>query len=115
MSPQDYLTWEAGQPLRYGYINGQVDAMTGGTIPHNQIAVNLVALIKLHLRGNPLDEVYTVTAQFSAKHESSISPIAVLRAFRSSVNQKTPLPIDVVVMAANYLSQQRSQNHYELK
>lgn len=51
MSPQEYLTWEAGQPLRYGYINGQVYAMTGGTIPHNQVAVNLVALIKPHLRG----------------------------------------------------------------
>ena len=51
LSPQDYLSWEAQQPIRYGYINGRVYAMTGGTIPHNQIAVNLVALLKPHLRG----------------------------------------------------------------
>ncbi len=51
MSPQQYLAWEAEQPTRYGYIDGHVYAMTGGTIPHNQVAVNLVALIKPHLRG----------------------------------------------------------------
>ena len=51
LSPQDYLRWESEQPIRYGYINGQVYAMTGGTIPHNQIAVNLIALLKPHLRG----------------------------------------------------------------
>ena len=51
LSPQDYLRWEAAQPIRYGYIDGQVYAMTGGTIPHNQIAVNLLALLKPHLRG----------------------------------------------------------------
>jgi Uma2 family endonuclease len=51
MSPQDYLAWEIKQTSRYGYMDGQVYAMTGGTIPHNQIAVNLVALIHPHLRG----------------------------------------------------------------
>ncbi len=51
LSPQDYLRWEAAQLLRYGYIDGQVYAMTGGSIPHNQIAVNLIALLKPHLRG----------------------------------------------------------------
>ena len=50
-APQEYLQWEATQPLRYGYIDGDVYAMTGRTIPHNQIAVNLIALFKPHLRG----------------------------------------------------------------
>jgi Uma2 family endonuclease len=51
MSPEEYLAWEAEQPLRYEYLNGEVIAMTGGTIPHNQVAVNLAALLKSHLRG----------------------------------------------------------------
>ena len=51
MTPQEYLAWEELQPLRYEYFNGEVVAMTGGTIPHNQIAVNLAALLKSHLRG----------------------------------------------------------------
>jgi Uma2 family endonuclease len=50
-TPKEYLTWEAQQRLRYEYVAGQVVAMAGGTIPHNQIAVNLVALLKPHLRG----------------------------------------------------------------
>ena len=51
ISPQEYLVWEVEQLTRYGYMEGQVYAMTGGTIPHNQVAVNLVALIQPHLRG----------------------------------------------------------------
>jgi Uma2 family endonuclease len=51
MTPQDYLVWEVQQPLRYEYIDGQVLAMTGGTLPHNSIALNLAAALKNHLRG----------------------------------------------------------------
>jgi Uma2 family endonuclease len=45
MSPQEYLVCEAEQPLRYEYCDGKVVTMTGGTIPHNQVAVNLAALL----------------------------------------------------------------------
>jgi len=45
MTPDEYLEWEAQQPLRYEYINGQVFAMTGGTLPHNSIALNLASLL----------------------------------------------------------------------
>ncbi|HIK33355.1 MAG TPA: Uma2 family endonuclease [Oscillatoriales cyanobacterium M4454_W2019_049] len=51
MTPQAYLRWEAEQPIRYEYIDGEVFAMSGGTVPHNQVAVNLVSLINSHLRG----------------------------------------------------------------
>ena len=51
MTPQQYLDWEAQQPLKYEYIDGQVFAMTGGTIPHNDIALNLASALKAHLRG----------------------------------------------------------------
>jgi len=51
MSPQDYLEWEERQDIKYEYVNGEVFAMTGGTIPHNDIAVNLTTALKNHLRG----------------------------------------------------------------
>lgn len=51
MTPQEYLQWEEAQPLRYEYCHGTAVAMSGGTIPHNQVAVNLAALLKTHLRG----------------------------------------------------------------
>lgn len=51
MTPQEYLEWEEQQPIKYEYINGEAFAMTGGTIPHNDIAVNLTTALKNHLRG----------------------------------------------------------------
>ncbi|MEB3340994.1 Uma2 family endonuclease [Okeania sp.] len=51
MTPQEYLEWEEKQPIKYEYMNGQVFAMTGGTIPHNDISLNLAAALKNHLRG----------------------------------------------------------------
>jgi Uma2 family endonuclease len=51
MTPQEYLAWEEQQPIKYEYINGRVFAMTGGTLPHNSIALNLASMLKNHLRG----------------------------------------------------------------
>ncbi|MGG6239784.1 Uma2 family endonuclease [Nodosilinea sp. AN01ver1] len=51
MAPQEYLEWESTQESKYAYVNGEVFAMTGGTIPHNQIALNLASALKAHLRG----------------------------------------------------------------
>lgn len=51
MSPQEYLVWELEQPVKYGYMGGRAYAMSGGTIPHSRVAVNLTALLTTHLRG----------------------------------------------------------------
>jgi Uma2 family endonuclease len=50
LTPDEYLAWEAEQPLKHEYINGEVYAMTGGTLPHNDIALNLYSQLRLHLR-----------------------------------------------------------------
>ncbi|MGB3517560.1 MAG: hypothetical protein WBA43_13980 [Elainellaceae cyanobacterium] len=41
MTVAEYLNWEPQQDLRYEFVWGKVQAMTGGTIPHNLIALNL--------------------------------------------------------------------------
>ncbi len=51
LTPGEYLAWEAEQPLKHEYINGEVYAMTGGTLPHNAIAVNLISALRGKLRG----------------------------------------------------------------
>ncbi|MGB0561150.1 MAG: Uma2 family endonuclease [Spirulinaceae cyanobacterium] len=50
MAPDEYLIWEAQQELRYEYVDGEIIAMTGGTVPHNDIALNLYRLLYPHLR-----------------------------------------------------------------
>ncbi|MBD2775318.1 Uma2 family endonuclease [Iningainema tapete] len=50
MTVEEYLDWEPQQDCRYEYVNGEVFAMTGGTIPHNDIALNLYRTLYPHLR-----------------------------------------------------------------
>ncbi|WP_250121225.1 Uma2 family endonuclease [Chroococcidiopsis sp. CCMEE 29] len=52
IAPQEYLEWEEHQEIKHEYVNGEVFAMTGGTIPHNDIALNLATGLKNHLRGS---------------------------------------------------------------
>jgi len=49
-TPDEYLAWEREQPIRHEYIDGEVYAMTGGTLPHNAITLNLYSELRLHLR-----------------------------------------------------------------
>lgn len=51
MTPQEYLEWEENQQYKHEYLDGEVLAMAGGTLPHNSIAVNLASALKNHLRG----------------------------------------------------------------
>jgi Uma2 family endonuclease len=50
MSPDEYLDWEAKQELRYEYIDGEIIVMTGGSIAHNDLALNLYRALYPHLR-----------------------------------------------------------------
>ncbi|MBJ7899709.1 MAG: Uma2 family endonuclease [Cyanobacteria bacterium RI_101] len=51
MTAPEYLAWEPEQPYRHEYIEGQVSAMAGGTLPHNYITLNVYSLLRSHLRG----------------------------------------------------------------
>lgn len=50
MTVETYLEWEPRQELRYEFVDGEVFAMTGGSIAHNDIAVNLLTELRPHLR-----------------------------------------------------------------
>jgi Uma2 family endonuclease len=49
MTIEEYLVWEPQEEVRYEYVNGEVLAMTGGTIPHNDIALNFYTALRPHL------------------------------------------------------------------
>ena len=50
MTVEAYLDWEPRQELRYEFVDGAIFAMTGGTLPHNDIAINLLTALRPHLR-----------------------------------------------------------------
>ena len=50
MTPEEYLTWEAEQELRYEYDGGEITAMTGGTLPHNELTLNLYTALRPNVK-----------------------------------------------------------------
>ncbi len=51
-TPAEYLAWEERQEFRHEFVDGEVYDMTGGTINHGKIAVNLAITLGTHLRGS---------------------------------------------------------------
>ncbi len=50
MTAEEYLEWEVKQEFRHEYVDGKILAMTGGSLPHNDIAINFCIALKSHVR-----------------------------------------------------------------
>lgn len=50
MTVEEYLEWESQQEIRHEYVDGEILAMTGGSIPHNDIALSFYRALYPHLR-----------------------------------------------------------------
>jgi len=50
-SPEEYFAWEEQQLEKHEYLNGEVYAMTGGSLNHAQIGGNFIRLLGNHLDG----------------------------------------------------------------
>ena len=53
MTVAEFLAWEERQELRYEFDGVRPEAMTGGTVEHDAIQVNLVTALKNRLAGEP--------------------------------------------------------------
>jgi Uma2 family endonuclease len=51
-TPEEYFDWEERQLEKHELIDGRVYAMSGGTQNHSKIAVNILVVIRTHLRGS---------------------------------------------------------------
>jgi Uma2 family endonuclease len=69
MAAEEYLAWEPQQELRYEYVDGEILAMTGGTIPHTKIYLNLYRALYEHLRQTGC-EVYVSDVKVQARANS---------------------------------------------
>ena len=49
----DYLAWEAAQPERHEYLDGEVFAMAGAEDRHVTVAMNLAFALLQNLAGSP--------------------------------------------------------------
>lgn len=51
MTREDYLTFEEASEVRHEFFDGEVFAMTGGSFEHSSIAVNILTMLKVQLKG----------------------------------------------------------------
>lgn len=49
----DYLAFEETSEQRHEYVGGRIHAMTGGTLRHNRIALNIASALMSRLDGSP--------------------------------------------------------------
>jgi Uma2 family endonuclease len=52
LTPEEYFAWEEKQLEKHEYIDGQVYAMSGGSVNHGRIAVRLTTLFSNHLENS---------------------------------------------------------------
>jgi Uma2 family endonuclease len=52
LTPAEYFAWEEKQLEKHEYIDGQVYAMSGGSVNHSRIAVRLTTLFSNHLENS---------------------------------------------------------------
>lgn len=53
LTPCEYLDWEDQQETRHELVDGYLYAMTGASLRHDEIAMNLAAALHAHLRDGP--------------------------------------------------------------
>jgi len=49
ITPEEYFAWEAKQLEKHELINGQVYAMSGGSVNHSRIAIRFATMVDTHL------------------------------------------------------------------
>ncbi len=52
VSVEDYLTAEEASQIKHEYVNGQIHAMVGGTLAHNQICMNIASFFRSNTKGS---------------------------------------------------------------
>lgn len=52
LTPEEYFVWEEQQLEKHEYIDGQVYAMSGGTVNHGRIGIRFTAMFDTHLEGS---------------------------------------------------------------
>ncbi|MFN9062978.1 MAG: Uma2 family endonuclease, partial [Pseudanabaena sp.] len=49
ITPEEYFAWEEKQLEKHELINGQVYAMSGGSVNHSRIAIRFATMLDTHL------------------------------------------------------------------
>jgi Uma2 family endonuclease len=86
LTPDDYLAFDTNAEEKYEYVDGEIHAMTGTTVKHNRISLNLAVALKQHLAGQPCETFIADLKVHAAAANAFYYPDLVVRC------QPQPLP-----------------------
>ena len=52
LTPKEYFAWEEKQLGKHEYIEGEVHAMSGGSVNHGRIVIRFTTMFDSHLEGS---------------------------------------------------------------
>ena len=73
LSVEEYLELEENSTVKHEYLDGYVYAMAGGTLDHGLIAVNVLTILRPHVRGGPC-RVYNSDVKVRIGHRRFVYP-----------------------------------------
>ncbi len=71
LTPEGYIAWEESQVERHEFVNGEIRAMSGGSIAHNAIVNNIAGEVRSRLKGTPCRS-FTSTQRIQATTSTSV-------------------------------------------
>jgi Uma2 family endonuclease len=77
MPLSEFLAWEDAQSLRHERVGGTVWAMTGGTLNHNRVALNLFSAFRARLAGTSC-EAFALDVRVVTPREDVMYPDVVV-------------------------------------
>jgi len=80
---EEYFALEQASEIRYEYWHGEVFAMSGASLTHVQIQINLITLLRSQLRGRPC-RLFSSDMRLKVP---SLPPTATLTCLLSAANQ----------------------------
>lgn len=69
MTDDEYLAFERASPERHEFLDGEMFLMTGGSLPHNDVTINLITAFKNRLRRGPC-KVYSHDLRVQVRAQS---------------------------------------------
>lgn len=96
MALRDFLAWEEAQPLRHERVGGQMWAMTGGTLAHNRIALNVAFALRQRLAGTPCQVFMADVRVVTPRHDVMYPDVLIACGERADRDKEVSDPVLVV-------------------
>jgi Uma2 family endonuclease len=101
MALPDFLAWEETQPLRHERVGGRVWAMTGGTVAHNRIGLNVYTALRTRLAGSACEAFAFDVRVVTPRGDVMYPDVVVACGTRSDRDKEVSDPVVLVEVLSN--------------